>query len=90
MYRYSKSCVKIDNCLTDFFPVQLGVKQRDNLRPNLFKIFINDLPDYLERAFDSITLNGRSIHCLMYADDQGSRCRSPMSQFAIFFFLTGD
>jgi len=24
MYTYSKSCVKIDNCLTDFFPVQLG------------------------------------------------------------------
>ena len=69
MYTYSKSCVKIDNCLTDFSPVQLGVKQGDNLSPNLFKIYINDLPDYLERAFDPITLNGRSIHCLMYADD---------------------
>ena len=65
MYTYSKSCVKIDNCLTYLFSVQLGVKQGDNLIPNLFKIFINDLPDYL----DSITLNGRSIHCLMYADD---------------------
>jgi hypothetical protein len=32
-------------------------------------MYINDLPDYLERAFDPITLNGRSIHCLMYADD---------------------
>ena len=27
MYTYSKSCVKIDNCLTDFPPVQLGAKQ---------------------------------------------------------------
>ena len=41
----------------------------DNLSSNLFKIFINDLPYYLEWAFDHITLNGSYIHCLMYADD---------------------
>jgi hypothetical protein len=45
MYSYSTSCVKINDKLTEFFATKLGVKQGDNLNPNLFKIFINDLPD---------------------------------------------
>jgi hypothetical protein len=47
MYSYSTSCVKINDKLTEFFATKLGVKQGDNLIPNLFKIFINDLPSYL-------------------------------------------
>ena len=43
MYSYSTSCVKINDKLTELFATKLGVKQRDNLSPNLFKIFINDL-----------------------------------------------
>jgi hypothetical protein len=46
MYSYSTSCVKINDKLTEFFATKLGVKQGDNLSPNLFKIFINDLPSY--------------------------------------------
>lgn len=33
MYAVSKSCVKIDDTLSDFSPTQLGVKQGDNLSP---------------------------------------------------------
>ena len=69
MYEISKSCVKIQSHITDFFPTKLGVKQGDNLSPNLFKVFINDLPDYLENTLDPILLNGKPLHCLMYADD---------------------
>ena len=69
MYEVSKSCVKVDHLLTDFFPTKLGVKQGDNLSPNLFKIFINDLPKYLENSLDPVFINSRAIHCLMYADD---------------------
>jgi hypothetical protein len=29
-----------------FFPLNVGVKQGDNLSPSLFKIFVNDLPSY--------------------------------------------
>ena len=42
MYTSSKSCVLVNNRITNFFPVTLGVKQGDNLSPNLFKIFLND------------------------------------------------
>jgi hypothetical protein len=47
MYSQSKSCVRLNNTLRDFFGNYVGVKQGENLSPNLFKIFINDLPDYL-------------------------------------------
>ena len=38
-------------------------------RPNLFKIFTNDLPKYLQETPDFVSLNGRRVHCLMFADD---------------------
>ena len=54
MYEVSKLCVKLKNHITDHFPINLGVKQGDNLNPNLFKIFINDLSDYIEDSIDPI------------------------------------
>ena len=47
----------------------MGVKQGDNLSPNLFKIFINDLPDYFSNSSDPIIVNNQPVHCLLYADD---------------------
>ena len=43
MYEKLKSCVKIDDIATDWFSVERGVRQGDNLAPLLFAIFINDL-----------------------------------------------
>ena len=40
MYTISKSCVRIDNHVSDFFPINVGVKQGDNLSPNLFKFLL--------------------------------------------------
>jgi hypothetical protein len=48
MYSKTEVCVKIDNYRTDLFNSKLGVKQRDNLIPNLFNLYVNDLPSYFE------------------------------------------
>jgi hypothetical protein len=45
------------------------VLDRDVLSPNLFKIFINDLPDYLLHSFDPVYINNNRIDCFLYADD---------------------
>lgn len=69
MYSQSESCVKIKDRATNFFPNNVGVKQGDNLSPNLFKIFINDLPKYLLNSSDPVFINNNPVHCLLYADD---------------------
>jgi hypothetical protein len=75
-YKTSRSCVRLQSGVTDFFSVHLGVKQGDNLTPNLFKIFINDLPSYLDKSLDPVYLDEKPIHCLMYADDMVSSVKS--------------
>ena len=69
MYSLSKSCVRIEKTVTDFFDINVGVKQGDNLSPNLFKIFINDLPGSLKNTPDPVYVKSKPVHCLMYADD---------------------
>jgi hypothetical protein len=69
MYSTSKSCVRVSNGITDFITVKVGIKQGDNLSPNLFKLFINDLLDYLNSSQDPVVLNSPAFNCLMYVDD---------------------
>lgn len=69
MYEISRSCVKIKNGITNFFSTKVGVKQGNNLSPNLFKIFINDFTDYIKNSSDPVLLNENTVHSLMYADD---------------------
>ena len=64
----SKLHVKIGNILTDNFTSKIGVRQGDILNPNLFTIFINDLPNYFEETPDPAIINSRKIDCLLYAD----------------------
>ena len=47
----------------------MGVRQGDVLSPNIFKIFINDLPAILDSQSLSVTLSNKNIPCLLYADD---------------------
>ena len=43
LYSFNESCIKLNNLLSQWFEVNIGVRQGDNLSPTLFSIFINDL-----------------------------------------------
>ena len=69
MHSKSEACVKTGDLLTASFPIKLGVRQGDNLSPNLFNKIINDLPSYLQSCIDSVKLHSQQLDCLMYAND---------------------
>ncbi len=55
MYNHSRSCVKLNSNVTEWFPTEGGVCQGDSLSPALFVTFINDLVSvikYLDIGID--------------------------------------
>ena len=69
MYKHTEASVKMGKELSNFVNIERGVKQGDSLRPNLFKIYINDLPDIFDDSCHPVTLETLSLNCLMFADD---------------------
>lgn len=43
IYRNTVSCVRVRELWTDWFSTSADLRQGDNLSPNLFALFINDL-----------------------------------------------
>ena len=60
------SSIKIDGHLSKNFECDTGVRQGDVLSPNLFNVFVNDLPTKTQYT---PVINKRPVSCLMYADD---------------------
>lgn len=70
IYNGNKCCVKINDRRTDYFSQNRGVRQGCSLSPTLFNIYINELASALEKSpCPGLTLEGREIKCLLYADD---------------------
>ena len=63
--------IKIVNShsLSNAFPSNVGVFQGDNLRPNLFNLYINGLIDDFDHSCSPVLLGQKHISCLFYADD---------------------
>ena len=68
---YSENCIqiKVGNNLSEQVSQNVGVRQGDNLSPNLFKLFLNDLPSCFDEKDDQVSLDSISFSCLLYADD---------------------
>eukprot|EP00732_Lithocolla_globosa_P001817 Lithocolla_globosa_v1_NODE_1011_length_2958_cov_3.728212.p1 type:complete len:315 gc:universal NODE_1011_length_2958_cov_3.728212:976-1920(+) len=70
LYTGATSAVRLNGFLTDWFPLEKGVKQGCILSPLLFNFFVNDLIQVLNSEDKSISIDSLSkICCLLYADD---------------------
>ena len=70
MYNNIRLRVKLNkSALSEAFPSRVGVFQGDNLSPNLFNIFINDVTKVFDQTCYPVTLGDKSINNLIYADD---------------------
>ena len=56
MYENIKSCVKVNNEALDFFAIQCGVSQGENLFPVLFALYLNDLKPFLSGGVGTLYL----------------------------------
>ena len=72
MYANAKSCVMIENNVSELFNVDIGVRQGDNLSPVLFSLFLNDMNDFLNSTMKGLkTITDEAKNCDMSDKDIG-------------------
>ena len=78
IYERVESCVRVEGNLTDWFPVETGVRQGCVLSPLLYAFFINGLVRELNELGVGIHIEGRErkLCCLLYADDIVMMCEN--------------
>jgi hypothetical protein len=69
MYTNTMSCVKLPNGLSDYFQMELGIRQGDCLSPILFNLFINDIGEIFNDTTAPISIGTFKLNHLLYADD---------------------
>jgi sorting nexin-29 len=80
MYCNIKSCIVFNNCKSDYFACDNGVRQWENLFPFLFSLFLNDLETFLQAnnvtGLESISNDLENqfniylkLFIILYADD---------------------
>jgi len=72
LYTDLRSCVKVNNNVTDLFACNVGTRQGDKTSSTIFDLFIDELSVRLRENFGSgifITNDIPDIFCLMFADD---------------------
>ena len=66
-YANNSLSVKIKSDFTQSFPSNIGDRQGDTLSPDLFKVFINDLPEIFDSSCDGFDIGTYHLNCLSYA-----------------------
>ena len=71
LYSKAKSCIRVNNNLTDWFETTIGVRQGCLLSPDLFNVFLENI---LVEAFEDckelgINVDGYKLKDLHFADD---------------------
>ena len=68
-YRDDRSCIYLEGTRSSWWTNLLGVKQGDILSPLLYSLFISDIVSALRERRLGVTVNGKLICILLYADD---------------------
>jgi hypothetical protein len=69
MYEHVQSAVRIGVQLTDWFSINSGVRQGDNLAPTLFAIYVNDFMKDINSINRGVPVGDSRVSGLVYADD---------------------
>ncbi len=76
MYSNIKSCVSVNQEISDYFVSFTGVRQGENLSPLLFSLYVNDIEEHqLENNCNYVSIGDKwvddmlKVLVLMYADD---------------------
>ena len=69
IYTSDKACVKLGQSRSEFFNLNIGVRQGCILSPLLFNLFISDLAKQLDTMENKLQLNQCSINSIFWADD---------------------
>jgi len=76
LYNETKSCVLLEGKKSEYFGIETGVRQGENLSPMLFSLFLEDLENYMiMNGNNSLRLKSEACNnmmrllVLMYADD---------------------
>lgn len=70
MYSGIQSCVRVGNYgYTNWFPIEAGVRQGDNMSPILFALYIEDLIRDIKSLRCGVQVGEDNIGILLYADD---------------------
>ena len=69
LYRDTEYCVRVNDTVTEPFPVTSGVKQGCLLSPTLFNLFINGLIEEIKQLNLGVKCGEILLALLMFADD---------------------
>ena len=69
MYSAAKSFIRSNNVTGDLFECNIGVRQGENLSPLLFALYLNDLQEFLSKAYDGLKVVSKMIEVNNQTED---------------------
>ena len=69
MYKNSVARIKLSGKMSEIFKILIGTEQGHPLSPELFKVFIHDLSEELDKVLNCPYLSATMISHLLWADD---------------------